>query len=175
MIHVGAASEVVLAFRDGSFLHVETVATPARFRIATMNDASGFDELQEAGLFNVNLLANPGAEAGPGAIAETDVEAIPGWATTSTFTAVKYGTTSLLHPVENPNRFGAGNNFFAGGPENGFSSASQTIDVTPLASLIDAGMVLARLDAFMRWAVSSRPRVTMCRPWWRNSWTPAGI
>jgi hypothetical protein len=87
--------------------------------------------------FGTNLIVNPGAEAGAGS-ATGDVVPVPGWTTTGNFTVVPYGAVGF--PIPPTSLIGSvGNNFFAGGPNNDVSSASQTIDLSSIAEVIDAG------------------------------------
>src|ERR1700687_4835856 len=67
-----------------------------------------------------NLIVNPGAEAGPGATGD-GIVAIPGWTTTSNFTAVQYGGTEVggsFPDAAASAAIGGGKNFFSGGPNN---------------------------------------------------------
>jgi hypothetical protein len=96
-----------------------------------------------------NLISNGDAEAGTGSASGNDVEPIPGWFTTGNFTVVQYGApdfpTSAISTA-----IGGGANFFAGGPENSFSSAVTTpMNVSALASSIDAGSDLVTLSAYL--------------------------
>ncbi|WP_310483465.1 PEP-CTERM sorting domain-containing protein [Chamaesiphon sp. VAR_48_metabat_403] len=92
--------------------------------------------------FGTNIIVNPGAEAGAGS-ATGDVVSVPGWTTTGNFTVVPYGAAGF--PERNSDAIVAGiglsslgNNFFAGGPNNNVSSASQTIDLSSIAEVIDS-------------------------------------
>lgn len=101
-----------------------------------------------------NLLGNPGAEAGQASQSgETTVE-IPDWQTTSTFTVVPYGGGGApdfftFPPTSEGQRIHGGKNFFAGGYKAGTSTATQTVDVSSAAPLVDAGRVTASLDAWL--------------------------
>lgn len=86
-----------------------------------------------------NAIVNPGAEAGPGSGNGNDIEPIiPGWTTTGNFTVVAYGSSNEIATSGGPQ---FGDNFFAGGPSNASSSATQTLDVSNVEDLIDAGEV----------------------------------
>jgi hypothetical protein len=86
-----------------------------------------------------NLIINGDAEAGSGSASGNDVEPIPGWLTSSNFTVVQYGAPAFPDSAVSA-AIGGGANFFAGGPDNSFSSATtQAVDVSALASGIDAG------------------------------------
>src|SRR5690349_24817686 len=84
-----------------------------------------------------NLLANPGAEAGPGSPDSTTIDPPPGWTAEGEFTAVQYGAPSFLTTADGT-YFDGGANFFAGG-NTGPTAGSQTIDVSGAAAEIDAG------------------------------------
>jgi hypothetical protein len=86
-----------------------------------------------------NLLQNPGAEDGPGATNTTDAPPPPGWEVAPNFTAVQYGVgafpdTSVSAAIS------GGQNFFAGGPDNGagVSGAFQEVSLSGAAREIDA-------------------------------------
>jgi hypothetical protein len=95
-----------------------------------------------------NLLANPGAEAGPGAPDAAQQPAVPSWTVESTFTAVRYGAPGFL-TVADSTALGGGANFFAGGPGGAASAATQVVDVSAASTEIDAGKVTARLSALL--------------------------
>ena len=96
-----------------------------------------------------NLIINGDAEAGPGSGSGNDVEAIPGWFTTSNFTVVQYGAPAFPTSAVST-AIGGGANFFAGGPDTFFSSAAtQAMNVSALASSIDAGSDLITLSGFL--------------------------
>lgn len=93
-----------------------------------------------------NLVKNPGAEDGTGAANVSDAPPVPSWTTASGFTAVQYGVDTFPGTDE-AGRIGGGRNFFAGGPDNAGSSATQTIDLAAAAAEIDAGQAKAALSA----------------------------
>jgi hypothetical protein len=95
-----------------------------------------------------NILINGDAEAGIGSASGDDVEAIPGWSTTSNFTVVQYGAPAFPTAAVSTT-IGGGANFFAGGLSTGLSTATQTLDVSDLAGVIDAGSLSATLSAFI--------------------------
>src|SRR5689334_10146664 len=75
-----------------------------------------------------NIIANFGAEAGPGATSESVVVAVPKWQVTGKFTPVQYGVNGFPTSAS-PGPANRGRNFFAGGPGNALSSATQTINI----------------------------------------------
>jgi hypothetical protein len=89
---------------------------------------------------NTNIIVNGDAEASAGAANFSTTAAPTGWTTTSNFTAVQYEASSP-NSMNNADSaaVGGGLNYFAGGPSNATSSASQTIDISDLAATIDAG------------------------------------
>ena len=92
---------------------------------------------------------NGDAESGPGATNSTDSTEPPGWQRIPSFTAVVYGTPEFPSTSVSAAN-GGGNNFFAGGPDNGFgdsAAGSQIIDVSGAAPEIDQGNVQATLSA----------------------------
>ncbi len=91
-----------------------------------------------------NLVVNAGAELNAGA-GDAGTAAAPAcWTAAGGFGAVQYGVTGF--PTANS---GYGVNFFAGGPNNAASSASQTIDVSALSAQIDTGTATATLSALL--------------------------
>ena len=111
---------------------------------------------QQAG----NLLANPGAEDGEGAPDASARPAVPGWQTTSTFTAVNYGSPDSPTTAQSA-RLGGGTNFFAGGPGGALATASQTADVSAQAAAIDAGRVGATLSGWLGGFASQEDSATV--------------
>ena len=98
--------------------------------------------------FATNLIVNSDAEAGAGS-PTGDVVAVPGWSTTGNFTAVQYGAGGGFPLLSDPGPANRGSNFFAGGPSNAASSATQTIDVSAGAANIDAGGVTYTLSGYL--------------------------
>jgi mRNA-degrading endonuclease toxin of MazEF toxin-antitoxin module len=99
-----------------------------------------------------NLLLNPGAEAGSGSQDGTQVVPTPDWLTTSNFTVLNYGGTTGGDPqltAADSAAINGGSRFFAGGPDNSVSTASQDVPVSARASGIDAGTLRASLSAYV--------------------------
>lgn len=90
-----------------------------------------------------NLILNPGAEAAPAAAGT--VVALPNWTSSGPFTAVRYGAAGFPSAAQGPAM--GGQNFFAGGPDNINTSASQIINVSSAAAEIDSGDLTANLSA----------------------------
>ncbi len=98
----------------------------------------------------VNLIVNPGAEGSAGAADYSTTLAPVGWVTTSNFSVVQYaaGGPADLNTAAS-SAIGGGNNYFAGGPDNGQSTASQSILFPDLASSIDSGMLGFVLSGYL--------------------------
>ena len=92
-----------------------------------------------------NLLANPGAEAGPGAPDDATIDPPPGWSAIGDATAVQYGASGGFPTPADSAALGGGVNFFAGGPDGAANALTQTLDVAAAASEIDSGGVTATL------------------------------
>lgn len=97
---------------------------------------------------NVNRLCNPGAELGQGATVKSQVVPLPGWTTTSNFTALRYDTTGAL-TVEEAQQIGGGANHFYGGDVNAVSTATQLVNVADESTGIDAGQRTAQFQAYL--------------------------
>jgi uncharacterized protein (TIGR03437 family) len=94
----------------------------------------------------VNLLRNGNAEEGTLTTTGFEIVPIPGWTTTSNFTAPIYGIPGCMSSAEGQ-RVGGGGGYFVGGPNNALSTATQTVDVSSFATAIDAGLRVAVLQA----------------------------
>jgi hypothetical protein len=100
--------------------------------------------------FNTNLIVNGDAESGVAVINDSTFNSvIPGWAPIGNFTAVTYDAPGGFPLSSDPGPASRGSNFFAGGPSNALSSASQSIDVSSSQSAIDAGAVSFSLEGFL--------------------------
>jgi hypothetical protein len=95
-----------------------------------------------------NLLTNGDAEAVPGAPDDTTVVAPPGWTTDGPFTEVAYGAPDFLTTGDGASWDG-GASFFAGGPDNAASSATQVVGVSSASAQIDRGGLSATLSALL--------------------------
>lgn len=95
-----------------------------------------------------NLIVNPDAEAGAGS-SNGDVVPVPGWTTQGNFTVVQYGASGGFPDVNAPGPTNRGANFFAGGPSNAASSATQTIDLSSYAAAIDTGRQTYTLSGYL--------------------------
>jgi hypothetical protein len=120
-----------------------------------------------------NLLVNPGAEAGPGAADSATIQAPPGWTVTPNFTAVRYGAPDFLTTADSA-ALGGGLNFFAGGPDNAASSATQVVDVSGAAPEIDAGKAQVTLAAQLGGYATQTDRATVTATFLGVDGTPRG-
>jgi hypothetical protein len=120
-----------------------------------------------------NLLANPGAEAGPGAPDATQQLPLPGWTVESTFTAVKYGAPGFL-TVADSTALGGGVNFFAGGPGGATGTATQVVDVSAAAAEIDTGQLPATLSALLGGYATQTDDATVTATFLNAGGTPVG-
>ncbi|HSO28945.1 MAG TPA: hypothetical protein VLS28_03520 [Candidatus Sulfomarinibacteraceae bacterium] len=100
-------------------------------------------------LFGGNLIANGDGELGDASPDGYSPVPVPGWTTTSNFTVVAYGTDGGYPSATDPGPSDRGANFFAGGPDNPSSSASQLINVAAAAQLIDSGAVAYDLSGYL--------------------------
>jgi hypothetical protein len=103
----------------------------------------------QAAVFGTNLIINGDAEAGSGSASGFEVVSIPDWTTTSNFTVVLYDAVGGFPLTTSPGPTDRGDNFFAGGPSNGFSTASQVIDVSSGSGVIDQGDAEFDLSGFL--------------------------
>jgi hypothetical protein len=87
-----------------------------------------------------NLIKNPGAEAGPGAVDRVGIVAPPQWTITGNVTAAAYGSPGMPND-STPGPPKRGENFFAGGPLNALSKLEQRINVKALADQINTGNI----------------------------------
>ena len=109
-----------------------------------------------------NLLKNGNAERGPAvADAASVVEEIPGWTRTGNFTVVKYDAPGGFPEAAVSTKIAGGNSFFAGGPANPNSGASQTVSVASRATAIDAGKFSATLAGYLGGYSSQRDSLTV--------------
>jgi hypothetical protein len=104
----------------------------------------------DATLIGTNIIVNGDAESdigAPNAVAIVSPSA--GWTLVGDFTVVQYGALGGFPNATSPGPSSRGLNFFAGGPNNIFSSAEQTVDVSTDAALIDSGLIEFTLEAFL--------------------------
>lgn len=103
----------------------------------------------QAAAEDVNLIVNGDAEAGEGSADGARVAAIPGWTPSGAFTVVRYNATGGFISSTAPGPANRGRNYFAGGPSNPASEATQEIDVSALAGPIDERILTANLSGYL--------------------------
>lgn len=95
----------------------------------------------------VNLVLNPGAEAGAGTNGYS-VVAIPNWETKGNFTVVRFGSPEFPTKAES-NRVDGGRKFFSCGPDTEDSQAEQKIHIKGRSAAIDAGRIKVEVKVRM--------------------------
>jgi hypothetical protein len=111
-----------------------------------------------AALLEKNLIVNGDAEGSPGVANDAQIAtSLPGWQKDGVFNVVRYGAMGGFPTMNDPGPAKRGQNFFAGGPARGadgqqmggaMTSATQTIDLTPLATLADSGTISYALGGY---------------------------
>jgi WD40 repeat protein/Mg-chelatase subunit ChlD len=96
-----------------------------------------------------NLIANPDAEAAPGAERDGDLVDAPGWRRKGNATVLRYGAVGDQPRPDSPGPRERGKNFFSGGPNNALSELSQEVNVTVLSGKIDTGKLAYELSAYL--------------------------
>jgi hypothetical protein len=89
-----------------------------------------------------NLIANPGAEAGPGTKSDSVVK-VPDWKATGSFTAAQYAWPGGDLSATTPGPKDRGKNYFYGGPSSLKSTGTQTVKLAPGSSGAGTTYVLA--------------------------------
>jgi hypothetical protein len=100
-------------------------------------------------LFGSNLIVNGDAESGAASVDGYAPVTIPGWTTSGSTVVVAYGTAGGFPSPTDPGPDDRGTSFFAGGPDSPTSTASQVINVAPVAALIDGGAVDYTLAGYL--------------------------
>lgn len=96
-----------------------------------------------------DLVQNPGAEAGATGPTGNEIVFVPDWGTSGNFTAVAYDTPGGFPTQDDPGGPSRGSNFFAGGPSNANSEATQRVDVVAQGADIDAGRASYTLSGYL--------------------------
>ncbi len=100
------------------------------------------------------------AEAQVGATGN-GIVAPTGWTTTGNFTVIQYGSEGVALSSATPGPPFPGSNFFAGGPSNAQSSATQTVNVSAEAAAIDAGTLTYNLSGWLGGYSSQNDNATL--------------
>lgn len=109
---------------------------------------------------NLNLVRNGGAEAGEGAGTGTEVVFVPGWQTVSNLNVIQYGVGGGFPSQTSFGPTNRGVRFFAGGPTNVVSGGTQSINLTPLADVIDDNRALFTMDCYLGGSGDQNDRAT---------------
>lgn len=117
--------------------------------------------LVAAPVLGSNLIVNGDAEAGPGSLSGNAVASIPNWTSSGNFTVVQYAAGAGFPSPTDPGPVSRRANFFAGGPSNASSSASQLVDLSTLAGEIDMGRVSFDLSGFLGGFSSQRDNAVL--------------
>lgn len=96
-----------------------------------------------------NLIVNGDAETGSGSPDGDTIFSVPNWTTSGAFNVVKYGAPGGFPTITDPGPASRGKNFFAGGPANASSSATQAINIADGAVTIDGGLVTFGLTGYL--------------------------
>jgi hypothetical protein len=133
-----------------------------------MKSHATFELLESRRLASVslgtNLLQNGDAENAEGGTTPNMVLPVPGWKVTGNFTIVEYDSTGFPDHGT-PGSDDRGRNFFAGGKTDGTtvaSSATQDVNVSSLATDIDAGRIKYDLSAWLGGWKREDDEITMC-------------
>ena len=109
-----------------------------------------------------NLVKNGSAELGAAVTTTSGVtKTIPGWVQRGNFTVVKYGAPGGFPDAAVSTTVTGGKNFFAGGPANPKSGATQVIKVGSRAAMIDAKKLTATLSGYLGGFSSQRDSLTV--------------
>jgi len=112
--------------------------------------------------FKVNLVKNPGAEAGNASPSGNTAVTIPNWDTTGNFTVVKYGTAGGFPSLRQGRRINGKHQFFASGvqaSDGTCGTASQRISIVGHNDAIDAGQISVTVIAHMATYGRTQPEV----------------
>lgn len=115
---------------------------------------------QATGLLGSNLVLNGDAESSAGGNGNATIPA-PGFLSSGNFTVVSYAAGGGFPAAGDPGSPRRGLNFFAGGPNTAQSSATQSVDVSSLLGLIDAGAVSFELAAYLGGFASQRDNAAL--------------
>jgi hypothetical protein len=102
-------------------------------------------------VLGTNLIVNGNAEAGPGVVHTSTTAYVPGWSTANGAFVAPYGGTNWIATTD-PGPADRGVNLFCGP-----GSSYQYLDVSPAASLIDAGQVTFVVSAWLGSLAGTNP------------------
>lgn len=117
--------------------------------LCALHGVIALSTVAHAQVFGVELIQNAGAEAGPfSPDGYAPVASIPGWVFNGV-NVVRYQTGGEFPTAGSPGPSGRGSQFFSGGNNSPFSTASQSVSVAAGASEIDTGQVEYDLRAWL--------------------------
>lgn len=100
--------------------------------------------------FNVNLIKNGNAEAGPGTNNAANIEPIPGWTRQGAIDVVLYAPSNDgVVALTDPGPSDRGKNYFSGGVNSALSSMTQTVDISAASALLSQGNIQFTLSAWL--------------------------
>ncbi|MFN7924656.1 MAG: hypothetical protein U0Q16_31430 [Bryobacteraceae bacterium] len=104
---------------------------------------------QAALIYGTNAIVNGGAESGSGsADGNTGGTPVPGWTLTGNFLAIQWAAGGGFPINSDPGPSSRGTNFFAGGPSNAFSEATQSLLISNVSSDVDTGLVTFAVQGY---------------------------
>jgi hypothetical protein len=121
----------------------------------------------EAAPFGVNLIVNGNGESGPSSATGAPV-VVPGWTTSSAFTVIPYGAAGGYPTTSDPAPPDHANQFFGGG-NAAFSTATQEIDLSAIASDINTGNVAYDLSGWFGGYLTDRDRASLTATFFNGS------
>jgi hypothetical protein len=108
------------------------------------------------------LLENGSAELGPAVTTDSGVtRTIPAWVQKGNFTVVQYGSPGGFPDAAVSKAIRGGKKFFAGGPANPSSGATQVVNVATRVVAIDAGKLTATLAGYLGGFSGQRDSLTV--------------
>lgn len=152
-----------------------TFRTAARLLVATATLGVTLAR-PAAAQFGTNLIVNGNAESAAGS-PTGDVVPVPGFTTTGSFTVVPYTIGGGFPVATDPGPANRGANFFAGGPDNASSAATQTFSFTSfagLSSLINAGNVGYTLSGWFGGFSGQNDNATLMAQFFNAALAPIG-
>lgn len=97
---------------------------------------------------NVNLITNGDAEAQQGLTGNTNHD-VDGWEPeTGAFTVIRYGEPGNFPTAASPGPAIRGNYFISGGPSSALATATQSVNISGCAALIDTGNLEFNLSGY---------------------------
>ena len=100
-------------------------------------------------IFGTNLVVNGSAELGTPAKSSYKSVPVPGWTTTTNLTVLRYGMAGGFPGTNIAAASGLGQHFFVGGADSEETTASQTIDLSASAALIDQLKAAFKCSAYL--------------------------